>query len=70
MERPIGTSADGTGGTTKKTIGPPELRVEIIPVLGSFLGGNYAYLVWDEADPERRALVVDPSGAPRAQKYC
>ena len=39
----------------------PELRVEIIPVLGSFLGGNYAYLVWDEEDPQRRALVIDPA---------
>ena len=75
------------GGTVAMTVGRPELRVEIIPVLGqpstltptptptvdqnpnsnpnqvlgSVLGGNYAYLVWDEADPERRALVVDPS---------
>jgi hypothetical protein len=30
-------------------------------VLASVLGGNYAYLVWDETDPERRAIVVDPS---------
>ena len=53
--------AEQHGGTVATTVGRPELRVEIIPVLGSVLGGNYAYLVWDEADPERRALVVDPA---------
>ena len=53
--------AEQHGGTIAIAVGWPELRVEIIPVLGSVLGGNYAYLVWDEADPERRAVVVDPS---------
>ena len=53
--------AEQNGGTVAVTVGRPGLRVEIIPVLGSVLGGNYAYLVWDEADPERRAFVVDPS---------
>jgi hydroxyacylglutathione hydrolase len=53
--------AEQHGGTIAIAVGWPELRVEIIPVLGSVLGGNYAYLVWDEADPERQAVVVDPS---------
>ena len=53
--------AEQNGGTVAVTVGRPGLRVEIMPVLGSVLGGNYAYLVWDEADPERRAFVVDPS---------
>ena len=24
-------------------------------------GGNYSYLVWDEADEHRRALSIDPA---------
>ena len=54
----------GAGTTLALT---PSLTIDRNPnpnpnqVLASVLGGNYAYLVWDETDPERRAIVVDPS---------
>lgn len=49
------------GGTTSVVKGPPELRVKIVPILGAAFGGNYSFLVWDEADEDRRAIVVDPA---------
>jgi len=49
------------GGTKQTTIGPPELRVKMVPILGEAFGGNYAFLVWDEEDTQRRAIVVDPA---------
>ena len=53
--------AEQVGGTTPVIKGPPELRVMILPILGAAFGGNYAYVVWDEEDGERRAIVVDPA---------
>lgn len=52
---------DQHGGTRPTIVGEPNLRVKIVPILGSAFGGNYAFLVWDEADEQRRAIVVDPS---------
>ena len=49
------------GGTKQTVVGPPELRVKLIPILGEAFGGNYAFLVWDEADEERRAIAIDPA---------
>ncbi|KAL1514436.1 hypothetical protein AB1Y20_003535 [Prymnesium parvum] len=49
------------GGTTPRRTGPAELRVKLLPILGSAFGGNYSFLIWDEADEARRALVVDPA---------
>ena len=49
------------GGTQPLTVGEPELRVKMLPILGQLFGGNYAFLLWDEADPEKRAIVVDPA---------
>ena len=53
--------AEQLGGTTAVIKGPPELRVKIVPILGAAFGGNYSFLIWDEADEQRRALVVDPA---------
>lgn len=53
--------AEQKGGTKQTTIGPPELRVKMVPILGEAFGGNYAFLVWDEEDTQRRAIVVDPA---------
>jgi hypothetical protein len=49
------------GGTTAVTWGEPRLRVKIVPILGAAFGGNYSFLIWDEEDPQRRAVVVDPA---------
>jgi len=51
--------AEQAGGTTITTVGDAELRVMIVPILGGAFGGNYAFLVWDEADKERRAIAID-----------
>jgi hydroxyacylglutathione hydrolase len=52
-----------TGGTLPRLAGAAEtgssLRVAILPVLGEIFGGNYAYVIYDEDDTERRAVVVD-----------
>jgi len=53
--------AEQVGGTLPVVMGPPELRVKVVPILGAAFGGNYAYLIWDETDPDRRAIVVDPA---------
>ena len=53
--------AEQVGGTKPKTVGEPELRVKMLPILGTLFGGNYAFMIWDEADPERRAICVDPA---------
>lgn len=53
--------AEQVGGTLQKTVGEPELRIKIVPILGSLFGGNYAFMIWDEADTERRAICVDPA---------
>ena len=37
------------------------LRAKMLPILGTLFGGNYAFMIWDEADPERRAICVDPA---------
>ena len=51
----------GDFDTRITTRGPPELRVQLVPILGSLFGGNYSFLIWDEGDPQRRAVVVDPA---------
>ena len=53
--------AEQAGGTTATTMGDPELRVMIVPILGGAFGGNYSFLVWDENDKDRRAICVDPA---------
>lgn len=53
--------AEQVGGTVSVVTGPPELRVKVVPILGAAFGGNYAYLIWDETDLDRRAIVVDPA---------
>lgn len=51
------------GGTQPTLVGEDitgsSLRVAVLPVLGEIFGGNYAYVVFDASDPERRAVVVD-----------
>ena len=32
-----------------------------MPILGAAFGGNYSFLIWDEQDEDRRAVVVDPA---------
>jgi len=49
------------GGTMPVVLGSHELRIKVIPILGGAFGGNYAYLAWDEADAERRAIAIDPA---------
>ena len=49
------------GGTTAVTKGAPQLRVKIVPILAGAFGGNYSFLIWDEDDLERRAIVIDPA---------
>ena len=51
----------GSFDTAITTLGPPEMRVQLVPILGTLFGGNYSFLIWDEADPQRRAIVVDPA---------
>lgn len=53
--------AEQAGGTLPVVMGPPEMRIKVVPILGQAFGGNYAYLIWDEEDPDRRAIVVDPA---------
>ena len=53
--------AEQIGGTQETTVGRPELRIKMVPILGSAFGGNYAFLIWDENDPERRTIAVDPA---------
>ncbi len=54
--------APQVGGTLPLVVGDtPALRVKVIPILGAAFGGNYSYLVWDENDPDRRAMCVDPA---------
>jgi len=56
-EQPV----EATFKTDITTRGPPELRVQMVPILGTLFGGNYAFLIWDEQDPQRRAVAVDPA---------
>jgi hydroxyacylglutathione hydrolase len=51
--------APQAGGTVPTLVGEPGMRVLMVPILGEAFGGNYAFIVWDEADEERRALAVD-----------
>ena len=53
--------AEQAGGTKQTITGEPEMRVKIVPILGQMFGGNYAFLLWDEADPQKRAIAVDPA---------
>ena len=53
--------AEQIGGTIATTIGPSRLRIKIVPILGAAFGGNYAYVIWDEQDEQRRAICVDPA---------
>ena len=53
--------AEQVGGTQPVVLGPPQLRIKVVPILGAAFGGNYAYLIWDETDADRRAIVVDPA---------
>jgi len=53
--------AEQAGGTTATTVGDPDLRIMMVPILGGAFGGNYGFLVWDEADEERRAIAIDPA---------
>ena len=59
--RPDEPQAEQIGGTLPSVMGPRELRIKVVPILGAAFGGNYAYLIWDEDDPDRRAIVVDPA---------
>jgi len=59
--RPDEPQAEQIGGTLPSVMGPRELRIKVVPILGAAFGGNYAYLIWDEDDPYRRAIVVDPA---------
>ncbi len=47
------------GGTTAVVIGPSSMRIKIVPILGSAFGGNYAFLIWDEADEQKRCIAID-----------
>ena len=49
------------GGTTPVIMGGPSLRIKVLPILGQAFGGNYAFLVWDEADEKKRCIAVDPA---------
>lgn len=49
------------GGTQPMTVGQPTMRIKMIPILGAAFGGNYAFLIWDDEDPKKRAIVVDPA---------
>ena len=53
--------AEQLGGTVQTTVGPPEMRIKIVPILGQMFGGNYGFLIWDETDPDRKAIAVDPA---------
>jgi hydroxyacylglutathione hydrolase len=58
--QPQPPQAGGTGQTTagEERTGS-SLRVGVLPVLGEIFGGNYAYVVYDATDPERRCIAVD-----------
>lgn len=51
------------GGTQPSIVGEERtgssLRLAVLPILGEIFGGNYGYVVFDAADPERRAIAVD-----------
>ena len=49
------------GGTRATTVGEKRMRVMMVPILGEAFGGNYSFLVWDDEDPKKRAIVVDPA---------
>ena len=56
--------AEQIGQTMTTTVGEKELRVMMVPILGSAFGGNYGFLVWDDADESavrRRAIAIDPA---------
>ena len=53
--------AEQLGGTKECIVGSADLRIMIVPILGSAFGGNYGFLLWDEADEQRRAIAVDPA---------
>ena len=59
--RPGEEQAEQVGGTRATTIGKPEMRIKMVPILGQMFGGNYAFLIWDESDTQRRAIAVDPA---------
>ncbi|KAG8464236.1 hypothetical protein KFE25_003299 [Diacronema lutheri] len=52
-----------TGGTQPTLAGEAvtgsSLRVAVLPVLGEIFGGNYAFVVFDAHDAQRRAVAVD-----------
>ena len=52
---------DSAFNTRVSTHGPPEMRIQLVPILGGLFGGNYSFLIWDDNDPQRRAIVVDPA---------
>ena len=54
-------SPDSAFNTRVSTHGPPEMRIQLVPILGGLFGGNYSFLIWDDNDPQRRAIVVDPA---------
>lgn len=53
--------AEQVGGTRAITVGEREMRIKMVPILGGMFGGNYAFLIWDDDDPKRRAIAVDPA---------
>lgn len=54
-------SEEASFNTDVTTTGPPEMRIQLVPILGSLFGGNYAFLIWDDDDPKRHAIAVDPA---------
>ena len=55
------TEEQAEQATLQTIIGEPELRIKLVPILGGMFGGNYAFLLWDEDDPHKRAIAVDPA---------
>jgi hypothetical protein len=53
--------ASQMGGTVAITHGEKTMRVKLVPILGEAFGGNYSFLIWDDDDPKKRAIVIDPA---------
>ena len=75
--RPGEEQAEQVGGRAT-TIGKPEMRIKMVPILGQMFGGNYAFLIWTKATrsgaqrwsirPIRRSCCVPPMPMPSRLK--
>lgn len=71
--KPGAQQAPQVGGTQPTLAGASvtgsSLRVAVLPILGGMFGGNYAFVVFDASDVEKRAIVVDPADPEVVLRY-